>query len=349
MGFDSFLSKSFWFSLFSVFTLCSPLQSLASDKGPIYFEVRERIVSYGFKSHEDRERTLNRRYVNASKDWRNFLLQKNWNDGYYSPFPGHVGMMVGTNRSLGANESDEEQVRVILQVGNNLSMIDISSLKLADREAYERFMSDRTALGKNRYGLELGRATLADVKARMRSKDVERYTVSEDNLGVTHFAVTSGSIIPSPYNITLDRVIFSVFENRLYSVAVVITKDNREAIRERQIEANGHYRGNVRQFVSKTIKSEYKANSSSHSDDDVYALEGYDLGGNYYWVNDELVVYLAHGYGEQPNDPHIAINHLHLEIHEKVLRLLEEEEQIAKRIQRKEREGKEREAMDALL
>lgn len=304
----------------------------AESKDPLYFEYREGIKSYTFIGAETRQRTFDNYYPNAPKAWRDLLLDPNWGTGHYYPYKGHVGLFIGNNRSLGETES-KAPLKVMIRTGDNIAMVAMSSLKLSNKEAYDQFMAERKGMASELYGLSLGESTLSEVKAHLDAEGmtVSDISISKDGLDITNVTAAAGPLMPAPYDVAADKIIFSIMDDRLWSIAVVFNEGTANKIAQKRLDVGES--DPVFEFFKQAIRGKYQTTNSKPGHESPYALLDERLVGTTFWINDKKIIYLADNiesvFKIKPSDPGYVINYLDTEVHEKVLKLLEEKAQKA--------------------
>ena len=183
----------------------------AESSSGAYMEFITPKGMYTFSGTDDRARIFSSekgRFGDAPKEWKDALLQSFWNDDFYQPKTGHVVQLITTNRVMGEAKRD---TKAIVRAGNNILMYPFSSFKAVSEADYDAFLQKRKDLGRLFFGFALGASTLDDVTASLDEKaiTIDRTYVSEDGLQSTNIEVSSGSLVPSFFEISADKMQFS--------------------------------------------------------------------------------------------------------------------------------------------
>jgi hypothetical protein len=304
----------------------------AESSSGAYMEFITPKGMYTFSGTDDRARIFSSekgRFGDAPKEWKDALLQSFWNDDFYQPKTGHVVQLITTNRVMGEAKRD---TKAIVRAGNNILMYPFSSFKAVSEADYDAFLQKRKDLGRLFFGFALGASTLDDVTASLDEKaiTIDRTYVSEDGLQSTNIEVSSGSLVPSFFEISADKMQFSFIDNTLWSISFIITKATGRRIVKASDPSKEYFNNYVdlRDIFRSAIGDKYDVyarpqgmpnTKSAHSSPE------FIYHNSKYWINDkDLIVVHTRNNKDEAALPVLVVEYNHIPTYKRFTQIQEE-------------------------
>lgn len=301
----------------------------AHAKKDTYVEITSVQPNYSFGKMSIRERMFERgRFKDAPGAWKDYFLDPKWGPDFYEPREGHIGKLITNNFVLGETDAPK---KVIIKVGDYLQMLSADSVKPSTESAYSEFIERRNSRTEEVFGLKF-MSSYDDVRASLESRGAEIQTTKSirPEWNSREIVVSSGPMLPSFYDISVDQMTFSTINDKLWSISFTINRDTWNEMRWVGVEKNaGKVPNKLKLEIARALGSKYEASSESGEDIGPFTVPGYDFDDHYRWASDSLIIVTNSNYDADNSDPYYVVEYNHLPSYVEYLPLAREAAQKA--------------------